>query len=133
MGRFEPICCKIALAEPCGFEAKATAALKEAEDPKMRDATVELAAAAAAAVREGTHLRERGMVGDERKQQGMEDEGQRGGGGSGVTGWKTAAASTQSSLEFGRAREVGKESEADGHVGKQMREVRGWEGAAMWM
>jgi hypothetical protein len=46
-------------------------------------------------------------------------------------GSKASASSTQSSIEFGSEREVGNESEADGHFGKHTREVNGWEGAAM--
>ena len=63
MGRFEPICCKIALVDPCGFETKAMAALKEEEDPKMAEDKLELATDAATGARDGTHLLASGAVG----------------------------------------------------------------------
>jgi hypothetical protein len=65
-GRLEPICCRIALVDPWGLEMKAMAALKEEEDPNMAADTLELAAAAATEVRDGKHLLESGVVGNDR-------------------------------------------------------------------
>jgi hypothetical protein len=62
-GRLEPICCKIALVEPWGLEAKAIAAFKEDEEPNKAVDKLELAAAAATAVSDGKHLLESGVVG----------------------------------------------------------------------
>jgi hypothetical protein len=51
--------------------------------------------------------------------------------GSEGTGSYVAAAPTQSRIESGSESDVGTDSETDGHFGRQMREVSGWEGAAM--
>ncbi len=61
----------------------------------------------------------------------MEEEMQRECAESGVTGSNIASALTQRRGEFFSESDVGNESDADGQSGRQMREVRGWEGAAM--
>ena len=113
------------------MDAKAMAAFKDDEDPNMAAAAVELAAAAAAAVREGTHLLEKGVVGYKMWQQGAAEVRQRDGRGSEGTGSKIAYSSTQRSIEVGSDSDVGSEREAGGQDGRQTREVRGRDGAAM--
>ncbi len=61
----------------------------------------------------------------------MEEEIQRETADSGVTGSYMASALTQRRGEFFRESDVGNESDADGQSGRHMREVRGWEGAAI--